>query len=66
MARGRGDNWSLDGVAATPLRCLWGDRSEAGTTFRIGRGELWWNAPPERMSGEIDPIRTGVKFTSAK
>lgn len=34
--------------------------------FKVGEGHLWWNAPPERMSGEVDPIRTGVKFTSGK
>jgi predicted acylesterase/phospholipase RssA len=34
--------------------------------FRVGKGQLWWKAPPERAAGEVDPIRTGVKFTSVR
>lgn len=33
---------------------------------RVGRGSLWWDAPPERGPGDVDPIRTGNRFRSAK
>lgn len=46
------------------------DRTEMGKLFaegfKVGEGQLWWNAPPERAAGEVDPIRTGVKFSSVK
>ncbi len=30
--------------------------------FRIGSKQLWWRAPVERGTGEIDPIRTNNRF----
>jgi len=73
MSRLAGANFRLAGVP-TELAANGGgldfDPTEMGKLFdegfRIGRGALWWNAPPERMAGEVDAIRTGVKFSSGK
>ncbi len=73
MTRLAGANFRLAGVPNeldTNGGGLDFDRTQMGKLFdegfRIGEGQLWWNAPPERMSGEVDPIRTGVKFSSVK
>lgn len=73
MARLAGVNFRMAAVPAelpTNASGLEFDPTEMGKLFddgfRIGRGALWWNAPPERIAGEIDPIRTGVKYTSGK
>jgi predicted acylesterase/phospholipase RssA len=68
-----GANFRMAGVPnefATNSSGLDFDRTEMGKLFeegfKVGDGHLWWNAPPERISGEVDPIRTGVKFSSVK
>jgi hypothetical protein len=73
MARLSGVNFRMAAVPAelpTNASGLEFDPTEMGKLFddgfRIGKGSLWWNAPPERIAGEIDPIRTGVKYTSGR
>lgn len=62
---------ALAGDFPTPAGGLEFDRPEMNKLFdegfRIGSGGTkWWSAPPERASGEIDPIRTGNRFRSGK
>jgi predicted patatin/cPLA2 family phospholipase len=68
-----GANFRLAGVPnemSTNSGGLDFDRTEMGKLFeegfKVGQGGGWWNAPPERAAGEVDPIRTGVKFSSVK
>jgi predicted acylesterase/phospholipase RssA len=73
MAKLAGVNFHMAGVPAdlpTSSSGLDFDREEMGRLFaegqKIGEKGLWWNAPPERAAGEVDPIRTGVKYSSGK
>jgi predicted acylesterase/phospholipase RssA len=73
MAKLAGVNFHLAGVpgeSPTNVSGLDFDRTEMNKLFeegvKIGKGRLWWTAPPERAAGEVDAIRTGVKFTTGK
>lgn len=62
---------ALAGDFPTPAGGLEFDRPEMNKLFaegtRIGSsGPQWWTAPPERAAGEIDPIRTGIRFQTGK
>ena len=62
---------ALGGDFPTPAGGLEFDRPEMNKLYeegaRIGSsGPLWWAAPPERGTGEIDRIRTGNRFQSGK
>jgi len=54
----------------TPAGGLEFDRKEMNRLFdegyRVGTNVLWWTAPPERGPGDVDPIRTGNRFTTGK
>lgn len=73
LSRLAGANFRLAGVPnemETASSALDFEPTEMGKLFdeghKVGKGHLWWNAPPERAAGEVDPIRTGVKFQSTK
>ena len=73
MAKLAGMNFRMTAVSPdlpTPAGGLEFDRKEMNRLFdegvRIGRGNLWWIAPPERGTGEIDAIRTGVRFQTGR
>jgi predicted acylesterase/phospholipase RssA len=74
ICRLNGIRFQMSALAAdfpTPAGGLDFDRPEMNKLydegFRIGSsGPLWWAAPPERGTGEIDPIRTGNRFQSGR
>jgi len=55
---------------STPAGGLEFDRTEMNRLydegFRIAENKQWWTSPPERGPGDVDPIRTGVKFKTAQ
>ena len=73
LSRLAGANFHMAGVPTEMAGSAGGldfDPTEMGKLFdegfRVGKGQLWWNAPPERAAGEVDPIRTGIKFQSVR
>jgi predicted patatin/cPLA2 family phospholipase len=73
MARLGGVRFRMTAVAPefpTPAGGLEFDTVEMNKLFeegyRIGKGNLWWDAPPERCPGDCDPVRTGNRFRTGR